>query len=160
MNLSPELRGRIGLGIKLLVVVLTLALIGDKSDQLETLDFTRGEAWVNIQAIIAFWTTILAPGFYLCALWALGAFFTRSQSEGDFGPAMVKSLREAGQNLLIGAVSAILIAPTVTVWLTEGFRGLRITTDIAAVTIGFIGMALYLLAETGKRMRIELEQFV
>ena len=160
MTLSPELRGRIGLGIKILVGLLALALIRDKSGQLEHLDFTVGDAGANLRVIFAFWTTILAPGFYLCALWALGAFFSRSSTDTDFGPSMVKSLNDTGLNLLIGATSAILIQPMLTVWLTEGFRGVRITTDIAAITIGFIGIALYLLAETGKRMRIELEQFV
>ncbi|MBY9066373.1 hypothetical protein K1X12_05655 [Hyphomonas sp. WL0036] len=160
MNLSPKLRGRIGLGTKVLVVVLTLALISDKSGELRSLDFTMGDLWANLGAIFGFWVSILAPGFYLCALWALGAFFSKSAEDEEFGAAMVKSLREVGQNLLIGAVAAILIHPTLTVWMDIGFRGVRITTDIAAITIGLIGIALYLLAETGKRLRFELEQFI
>lgn len=160
MNLSSELRGWIGLGIKILVGVLALALIPDKSSELQTLDFTVGDLWANLGVIFAFWITILAPGFYLCALWSLGAFFSKSAVDEEFGPAMVKSLKEVGQNLLIGAVAAILIEPTVTVWMDIGFRGVRVTTDIAAITIGLIGIALYLLAETGKRLRFELEQFI
>lgn len=160
MSLSPELRSQIGLGIKILVAVLALALIRDKAGQLEHLDFTIGDTWANVRVIFAFWITILAPGFYLCALWALGAFFTKSRDTEHFGPAMVKSLRETGQSLLIGAAAAILIEPIVSVWLVEGFRGVRLSLDIEDVTIGFIGIALYLLAETGKRLRIELEQFI
>lgn len=160
MNLSPDLRGWIGLGIKILVGVLALALIGDKSAELQRLDFAVGDLWANLSVIFAFWVTILAPGFYLCALWALGAFFRKSASDEEFGPAMVKSLKEVGQNLLIGSVAAILIEPTIMVWMEIGFRGVRVSTDIADVTIGFIGIALYLLAETGKRLRFELEQFI
>ncbi len=160
MRLSPELRGHIGLGIKILVGVLALALIGEKSGQLEHLDFTVGDAWANVRVIFAFWLTILAPGFYLCALWALGAFFTKSRSDDEFGPAMVKSLRETGQDLLIGAAAAILVEPVFSVWLTEGFRGVRVSLEIEDVTIAFIGAAIFLLAETGKRLRGELEQFV
>lgn len=160
MRLSPELRGHIGLGIKILVAVLALALIGEKSGQLEHLEFTVGDTPANVRMIFAFWLTVLAPGFYLCALWALGAFFAKSRGEEEFGPAMVKSLRETGRGLLIGATAAILVEPVFSVWLVEGFRGVRVSLGIEDVTIGFIGIAIYLLAETGKRLRLELEQFV
>lgn len=151
---------RTGLAIKIIVAVLALALIREKSAGIAQLDFRVGDASANLRAIFAFWLSILAPGFYLCALWALGAFFSRVSPDNAFAPGLVKSLRETGQNLLIGALAAIAIEPAVSVWLMEGFGGPRFDFRIEDVTIAFIAASRLILAGFGQSLRTELDQFV
>lgn len=160
MTPSPAHQRQVGWALKIATVALALSLIGEKSGMLEQLDFSAGDTGANLVAILVFWTSILAPGFYLCALWALGAFLSRTRATGEFAPEMVKSIRDTGQNLLLGAVCAVLVAPTADTWLTEGFAGVRTILTVENVTIGVIGLALYVIAASGQRLRSELELFV
>lgn len=150
----------IGIALKVLVAVLAVALIKEQSRDLQALDFSAGDTNANLLAIGLFWIAVLAPGFYLCALWSLASFFGRAKEPKSFGQEVVKSLRDVGQCLIIGAACAVVLEPSLTVWMIDRFRGFRYSARIEDITIGLIGAALYLLAASGQRLRDELEQFV
>ncbi|WP_155847273.1 DUF2975 domain-containing protein [Asticcacaulis sp. AC402] len=146
--------------IKIVVIVLALAFISEKSGKLETLDFTAGDTWANMKVVSLFWFTLLPQGLYLCAVWAASNVFGRIGRGDAFGPAMVKGLRETGSCLVYGALLAILIIPTLYPMLSEHSRGVRYNLEIESVTIGLVGVVLYLLARQGQALKAELEQFV
>ena len=152
--------GYLGLMTKIAVGVLALTFIGDRSEALQTLDFSQGELGANLVVVFVFWLNLLGPGFYLVALWILGSVFDRLDAWDSFAPELVKGLRGTGENLVIGAVCATLVSPTLIIWLTEGFRGARWHVGIENIVLGLTGVALYLLARAGRQLRSELEQIV
>lgn len=145
---------------KIVVALLALTFLKHQAGQLQALDFTEGDLPGNLRAITVFWLGLLGPGFYLVALWSLGNVFDRIEAWDSFGPALVKGLRRTGQSLVAGAVCAIFAAPSLTVWLTDRFRGIKWHAEIGDVMLGFLGLALFLIASTGKHLRDELEQIV
>lgn len=146
--------------IKIVVIALALAFIREKSTELISVDFTAGDTWANMKIVSLFWLTLLPQGFYLCAVWAASNVFGRIGRGNAFGPSMVKGLRETGSLLVSGAALAIFIVPTLLPILEEHFRGLRYNAGIESVTIGLVGLVLYLLARQGQALKAELEQFV
>ncbi len=118
--------------------------------------------WLSM-LLPTFWISLLAPMCYLGALMATATVFTRIDKGDAFGPAMVKGLKSIGSQLMYGAVMAIFIAPTLTFLVGNGFRsltGMKYHFEIESLTIGLIGLMLYLLASQGAALKAELEQFV
>lgn len=152
--------GPASIAIKIVIVVLALAFIKEQSVPLTNIVWEEGEWRQNGAAIVTFWLALLAPGFYLCAAWAAANVFANVNKGSPFAPSLVKGIREVGQNLVIGALAAIVIVPSVTPWLSDRFRGIRYDTDIESVTICLVGVVLYILAKQGQALKAELEQFV
>lgn len=149
--------------LKIVVLSLTLALISTASQTIKGLPFEVGNLMHNLLVIPSYWITILAPGFYLCALWALSDVFGRLNRGDAFGPNMIRGLKGVGSNLMYGAFTAIILAPTLSVLFANEFRslaGIKHDNDIENLTIGLIGLALYALAKRGQALKSELEQFV
>lgn len=142
------------------MVLLALLLVEDQTRALQRLDWVVGDAAANVALVFGFWTGMLAPGFYLCALWSLGMFLSVDRDGAAFGLAMVKSVRETGRYLLIGAACGLLVHPLGAVWLMGRELVVDLPEQIEDLTIGLVGIGLYLLAAAGGRMRDELEQFV
>lgn len=145
---------RIGVG------VLSLALVSEKSAELQGLVFDSTNLGETLKVITTFWLTILPQAFYLLGLWAASSVFARLGRGDSFGPALVKGLRGVGGHLIYGALAAIVIVPTLMPMLTEHWRGFRYNLEIESVTIGLIGAVLYLLAKQGEALKSELEQFI
>jgi|GEM_PF-1055120 len=146
--------------IRLAVAGLTLSLISQNAQMIGDLDFHVGDWRHNLHQIGLFWLTLLAPGFYLCALWSTADVFSGLNRGDAFGPVLVKGLRSVGTNLLWGAAAAVFIVPTLSQWAADRFGGFHYRTDIAAITIGALGLTLWLVAGAGERMRDEMERFV
>ncbi len=160
MGYSPQTLRRLGLLIKTLVVVVTLILIDQEFKTVLNLTWVNGSVFANVALVFAFWTTLLAPGFYLIALWWLGAFFGRQRTPEEFSQAIVQSLRETGQCLLIGAPCALLVEPAAMTFLTAEGGNFPLSEMVEDLTIGLIGLALYVLAAAGQRVHDELTQIV
>ncbi|HBS35533.1 MAG TPA: hypothetical protein DEA50_10735, partial [Parvularcula sp.] len=60
-----------------LAVVLAVALFIDRSAAIGTLAPRIGDMRFNVLQVFVFWADFLAAGFYICALWDLGAVFSR-----------------------------------------------------------------------------------
>lgn len=150
--------------LKILVVGLTLTLVAQCMVEYKTLTWVIGDARANVLKVFAFWlSSVLAPGFYLCALWDLSNVFARMGRGDAFGANMVRGLKSSGRCLMMGAAAAVILAPSFAKWLGDnlhGFSGLHFNLDIENVTIGLIGLAFYLLARRGVALKAELEQFV
>jgi hypothetical protein len=146
--------------IKIVVIVLALAFIKEQAALLPDLPFQEGSRAHNMRLVTAFLLSLLPAGSYLCAVWAASNVFGRMNKGDPFEPAIVKGLKEVGTNLMWGAAAAIFIVPTLTPMLNERFRGFRYDPNIESVTIGLVGLVLYILAKQGQALKAELEQFV
>ncbi|MFT3997592.1 MAG: hypothetical protein QM667_09310 [Asticcacaulis sp.] len=146
--------------IRLAVAGLTLSLISQNAELIRDLDFQAGDWRFNLNQIGLFWLTLLAPGFCLCALWSTADVFAGLERGDGFGPVLVKGLRNVGSNLLWAAAASVVIVPTLTAWVSDRFGGFHYNADITAVTIGALGLTLWLVAGTGEKMRREMESFV
>lgn len=153
-------QGPASIVIKIVIVVLALAFIKERSTQLTNLVWEAGDWRHNGAVIFIFWLSLLAPGFYLCAAWAAANVFGRLDKGTPFTPTLVKGVREVGRNLMWGAIAAIVVVPTMVPWADDRFRGIRYDPDIESVTIGLVGVVLYILAKQGQALKAELEQFV
>jgi hypothetical protein len=153
----------LSIATKISVGLLAATLVADQSRHLKAMPFEIGDPSHNWWMIPAFWSGLLAPGFYLFALWAASDVFDRMDKGDAFGPAMVKGLREVGSNLIYGAAAAIFIAPSLVFLVDTGFNrlsGLKYHFEIESLTIGLIGFVLYLLAKQGQALKSELDQIV
>lgn len=149
--------------LKIVVLGLMLSMIVQGTQDIKALHFEVGNLTHNLLVVPAYWIGILAPGFYLCALWALSNVLGRMNRGDAFGPNMVRGLKSVGANLMYGAFAAIILAPTLSVLFANEFRnmyGIKYHTDIENLTIGLIGLVLYNIAKRGQSLKSELEQFV
>jgi len=150
----------VSLTVRIIAVLLTLVFIGQQVAVHKTLTFTIGDAGHNVGVIFAFWLRMLPPGFCLAALWETSNVFARLGRGDAFGRAMVKGLRGIGLNLVLSALAAIVISPSLQpVFLGQGWS-VVFNLDIESVTVGLIGLMMYVMAWQGSAMKAELEQFV
>ncbi|MDC7676289.1 hypothetical protein [Asticcacaulis machinosus] len=152
--------GPLSLVIKVVVVVLALALIREVAVHLGELPVIDRTNWREMILIPAFWLGLLAPGFYLRAAWAASDVFARMDKGDPFGPAMIRGLKSMGSNLMLGAACAIVIAPTLSPLFDDRFRGVRYDAEIESVTIGLLGLVLFLMAQQGQALKSEMDSFV
>jgi hypothetical protein len=145
---------------KIAVVGLALAFISEQTAAIKALPFEIGEASHNFWMIPAFWVGLLAPGFYLCALWAASDVFASLDKGEGFGPSLIKGLKGMGSNLIYGAFAAIIIAPSLQPLFEGYFRGLRHDFEIENLTIGLIGVVLWLITAQGAKLQTEMDSFV
>jgi DUF2975 family protein len=111
----------------------------------------------------AYWVSLLAPVFFLTALWAASDVFVRMDRGEAFGPAMVRGLKEIGGCLMLGAFAAIVAQPSLIFLIDNGFRemrGVRFNLDVENVTLALVGLVLILLAREGRKLQSKLDQFV
>jgi hypothetical protein len=149
---------------RITAIVLTIVFIISESAGLKTLAFVHGNAWHNVGLVFAYWIDMLPQGFCLGALWVATNVFHRLGRGEAFNPAVVKGLRGIGLNLVMSAVSAILIVPCLKPLLQglgESFvLSLAFNANVESVTIGLIGLVLYMVARQGSALKTELESFV
>jgi len=109
------------------------------------------------------WVSLLAPAFFLWALWAASDALVRMDRGEAFGPAMVRGLKEIGGSLVLGAFAAIVAQPSLIFLIGNGFRemrGVSFNLDIENLTLALVGLVLMLLARQGQKLKSKLDQFV
>ncbi len=100
-----------------------------------------------------YWISMVAPVFFLAALWAASDAFVRIGRE-SFGPAVLRPLKEMGACLMLGAWAAAVLQPSLTFLIGNGFRemrGVRFDLTVENLTLALIGLVLLLLAHEGQK---------
>ena len=146
--------------IRLAVFILALAYIGEKYTGLKSLPFAVGSAWHNVIIVFAYWAQLLQPGFALCALWAASNLVGSLGRGEPFKPVVVKGMHGVGLNLIIGAVSGLVLVPLFSYLAYGAVPQQPAGPYIESVTFGLIGLVFYRLARYGQTLKAELEQFV
>lgn len=149
---------------RIVAIVLTVVYVVTSAAGLKTLTFEVGNAAHNVGIVFAYWLDMLPNGFCLSALWVATHVFDRLSRGEAFNPAVVKGLRGIGLNLIMSAVSAILIIPCLKPFFEDLGHGITLgvtfNANIESVTIGLIGIVLYAVAHQGRALKTELESYV
>jgi len=110
-----------------------------------------------------YWVSLVAPAFFLGALWAASNVFVRIDRGDAFGPAMVRGLKEIGSSLMLGAFAAIILQPSLVFLIRNNFqqmRGVKFDLTVENLTLALVGLVLILLARQGQTLKSKLDQFV
>ena len=123
-------------------------------------DYGPGEAELMSPA---HWVELIAPAFFLWALWAASNVSVRIGRGDAFGAAMVRGLREIGTALMLGAFAALVVQPSLIHLIGNGFavmKGVRFDLTVQNLTLILVGLLLVLLARQGQALKSRLEEFV
>ncbi len=152
---------------RIIAFVLTVVFIFQELAGMRTLPFGPGGVAHNVAIVVAFWLDMLPTGFCLSALWVATNVFERLSRGEAFNAAVVKGLRGIGLNLILSALSAIVIVPflkplaqDIGNWGHNLTLGLGVNINVESATVGVIGLVLYLVARQGRALKTELESFV
>lgn len=110
-----------------------------------------------------YWVSLLAPIFFLTALWAASDAIVRMDRGEAFGPAMVRGLKEIGGCLMLGAFAATVVQPSLIFLMANGFRemrGVSFNYNVENLTLALVGFVLILLAREGRKLKSKLDEFV
>ena len=146
---------------RIAVLGLGLALLFERAGALQLLHLNGSGG--RVMMTTDYWVSLLAPMFFLAALWEASEAFVRMNRGDAFGPAMVKGLKEIGGCLMIGAFAAIVVQPTLIFLIDNGFRemrGIKFNIDIENLTLALVGLVLILLAREGQQLKSKLDEFV
>jgi hypothetical protein len=146
---------------RIVIVGLGLALFFEQAGARHLLRLEGTDGPVMMTPV--YWVSLIAPVFFLAALWAASDVFVRLNRGDAFGPAMVRGLKEIGGSLMLGAFAAIVAQPSLIYLIGNGFRemrGARFDLDVENVALALIGLLLMLLARQGQRLQSQLDQFV
>jgi len=97
--------------------------------------------------------------FYLWAIWCARRAIASIGAGESFGPAVPCLLTQVGLALFLGGIVNVFVAPLLT-WLILGRGGLA-HYDVAAITVGVVGLTLVLIAQLldqAALMRRELDE--
>jgi hypothetical protein len=146
---------------RIAILGLGLALFFQQAGALQLLHLDGSDGHLMMTPV--YWVSLIAPAFFLMALWAASEAFVRIDRDDAFGPVMVKGLKEIGGNLMLGAFAAIVVQPSLIFLIDNGFtqmRGVTFDLDIENVTLALVGLLLFLLAREGQNLKSKLDQFV
>lgn len=100
--------------------------------------------------------------FYLFAVWAVGAAMGQLSKGRLIQPILVHALRRVGLSLGLGGLFSVFGVTNIA-RLIEGGRGSFAYFDVAGMTLGMIGGALFLLGgvmEQAGRVQAELDEMI
>ena len=146
---------------RIVVVVLGLALFFEQAGASRLLHLDGSDGGVMMTPV--YWVKLIAPVFYLAALWAASDVFVRMGRGEAFGPAMVRGLREIGGCLMIGAFAAAVVQPSLIFLIGNGFREMRGASfylDVENAALALVGFVLVALAREGQKLKSKLDEFV
>ena len=109
------------------------------------------------------WFSLLAPAFFLAALWAASNTLAWIGRGDEFGAAMVRGLTSMGGFLMLGAFCAIVVQPAMIFLVGNGFtelRGVRFEWTVENIALVLVGLVLMLLARQGRKLKSKLDEFV
>jgi hypothetical protein len=146
---------------RIVVAVLGLALIFEQAGARQLLNLDGSDARFVMSPV--YWVSLIAPAFFLRALWVASNAIV-SMDRGDaFGPALVSGLTEIGVYLILGAFAVIVVQPSLIFLIGNGFtemRGVKFNLDVENLTLALVGLVLILLARQGQQLRSNLDEFV
>jgi Protein of unknown function (DUF2975) len=146
---------------RIAVFGLGLALFFDQAGARRLLHLDGADGAVVLTPV--YWVSLVAPVFFLGALWAASGVFIRLDRGDAFGPAAARGLKEIGTCLMLGAFAAVVAQPSLIFLIGNGFRemrGVRFDLDVEHVTLALVGLVLILLARQGQKLQAKLDSFV
>lgn len=146
---------------RIAVVGLGLALFFEQAGARQLLHLNGSDGRTMMTPV--YWVSLLAPAFFLIALWAASDALVRMDRGEAFGPAMVRGLKEIGGSLMLGAFAATVVQPSLIFLIGNGFRemrGVRFNYDVENLTLAMVGLVLILLARQGQNLKSKLDEFV
>jgi hypothetical protein len=146
---------------RIAVVGLGLALFFEQAGARQLLHLNGSDGRTMMTPV--YWVSLLAPAFFLIALWAASDALVRMDRGEAFGPAMVRGLKEIGGSLMLGAFAATVVQPSLIFLIGNGFRemrGVRFDLTVENLTLALVGLVLVLLARQGQTLKSKLDQFV
>lgn len=157
--------GQLSIFVKVMAIIFALNLVIERGLQLFPIYTLSGN--FNLQNTLMmslklpfFWTGLLVPITYLCALWVAANFLKEFERSKSFNQDLLKSLQAIGANLMYAAMAAILFVPSIEGWMNQGARGLKTDWDVDAVTIGMIGLILKYVAQRAQSLQRQVDSFV
>ncbi len=151
----------VALVTRVAILAFGLALFFEQAGARQLLHLDEAAGPVMMTPV--YWTSLLAPAFFLWGLWAATNVLVRMDRGDAFGPSMVKGLRELGGALMLGAFCAVVVRPSFAYLAANGYRylrGVKYDYTVENLTLAFVGLMLMLLARHGQKLRSDLEQFV
>lgn len=151
--------------VKFLIIFFFVNLLADRYAQLQQVhvvadSFSWSNTFAMSLALPHFWTGLLVPICYLCALWAAANFLQKFEATKVFNPELLFGLRSIGDDLMYGAMAALLLVPSIEAWISLGSRSFQVHWDITAVTIGLLGVVLKLVARRAETLQGQLDSIV
>jgi len=122
----------------------------------------RGDPMGTVTSWISGMVWALPTVFYLFAVWSIGAAMAQLSKGRVIQPILVHALRQVGLALGLGGLLSVFGITNI-VRLIEGGRGGWAYFDIAGMTLGMIGGALFLLGavmEQAGRVQAELDEMI
>ena len=155
----------VGLLIKWMAVAFTLSLLIDRAEQLIPVFVLGGKYDVVATLAVSlrlphFWTGLLVPITYLCAMWTAANLLTEFEKIKSFDSKVLTSLRSIGETLIYGGIAAIVIAPSIEAWVNLGQRSINYHWDIQPMTIGVIGAILKLVSVRAEKLQTQIDSIV
>jgi hypothetical protein len=149
------------IAIRVIIVGLALSLFFPQAGALSLLHLEGSGASVMLTPV--YWVSLLAPVFFLAALKVASDAIVRMDRGDDFGPAVVRGLRETGFCLMLGAFAAAVVQPSLIFLIGNGFsemRGVEFDYTVENVTLALVGLVLLLIARQGQQLKSKLDEFV
>jgi len=112
----------------------------------------------NISSLVWFSPT----AFYLFAVWSIGSAMGQLARGRLIQPTLSSALRRVGLSLGLGGVMSVFVVSNV-IRVIEHGRGGYLHFDVAGMTLGMIGGALFLLGKVvdqAGRMQAELDEMI
>lgn len=159
-------QGRLFAALTTVLVVMLAILVVSRDLVLPLLRTGRAGDWDLGALAVTIGEQLLVIGpaiFYLLALGALVRTFGELADEQPFGPALVKGVGGVGENLVWGALTAIVIAPLIWRWTHGQPGGFGVELELESAVILMVGAALALLARllhSAVSMKTELAEII
>ncbi|MBC3874353.1 hypothetical protein [Undibacterium flavidum] len=146
--------------VKVIVCLLALNLLVERVLQLLPI-YTLGDNFSLSNTLMMslklpfFWTGLLVPVVYLCALWTAANVLKKYALSMSFDLALLQDLRALGDYLMYAAMAAILFVPSIEAWINQGSRHIKWNWNIDAVSVGMIGMILKFIAQNAQNSKVK-----
>ena len=156
---------KFSLVIKFFTIFASANLLAGRYAQLQQVHavadlFSFSSTFAMSFAIPHFWTGLLVPICYLCTLWAGANFLQKFESSKAFTPELLLGLRSVGDNLMVGAMAALVLVPSLESWISMGGRSVLVNWEVEAVAIGMLGVILKLVARRAGALQRNIESIV
>lgn len=141
--------------VKIMVLLFALNLLIERGLQLLPIytvgdNFNLGNTLAMSLKLPFFWTGLLVPILYLCALWSGSNLLKKYGLNSSIDATLLPDLQVLGAYLMYAAMAAILLVPSIEAWINQGARELKWDWNINAVSVGMIGMILKFIAQNAQ----------
>lgn len=151
--------------VKIMVLLFAINLLVEHGLQLLPIytvgdNFSLSNTLAMSLKLPFFWTGLLVPILYLCALWSGANLLKKYALNSSFDSTLLSDLQTLGAYLMYAAMAAILFVPSLEAWINQGAHALKWDWNINAVSVGMIGMILKFIAQSVQSTKNKTESLV